>query len=72
MAPFGTRSADASGSNGPRGGSFGTVAVSISPFVALLLFFLTNALWSGSASWLWFLLVPITAVIVYAGGTRRR
>ncbi|WP_188672629.1 DUF1707 SHOCT-like domain-containing protein [Subtercola lobariae] len=59
-----------SGRRGPLGGAVGTVAVSISPFVALILFLITGALGGWTYSWLWFLLVPITAIIVYAGGTR--
>lgn len=62
--------AGGSGRKGPLGGSAGTVAVSISPFVALILFFLTGALFGWNYSWLWFLLVPVTAVIVYGAGTR--
>lgn len=57
---------------GPIGGTAGVVAVSISPLVALVLFFLTGALFSWSYSWLWFLLVPLTGAIVYGAGTRDR
>ena len=60
------------GRRGPLGGTAGTVAVSISPFVALVLFFLSGALFGWTYAWLWFLLVPLTAIIVYGAGTRDR
>lgn len=47
-----------------RGGGFNPgVLVALSPFVALILFTLTR-------SWVWFLLVPVSAVLV--GGYRRQ
>ncbi|RFA22513.1 DUF1707 SHOCT-like domain-containing protein [Subtercola boreus] len=55
---------------GPLGGRLGTVAVSLSPLVATVLFFITSALVGWNFSWLWFLLVPVTGAIVYAAGTR--
>ncbi len=38
------------------------------PFVSLILFFLTSAIWGFAYSWLWFLLIPIAGVILYSGG----
>ncbi|UFS57894.1 DUF1707 SHOCT-like domain-containing protein [Subtercola endophyticus] len=58
--------------NGPIGGTAGVVAVSITPFIALILFFVTGIVWGYNYSWLWFLLVPLVGIIVYGGGTRRR
>ncbi|MCU1481354.1 MAG: hypothetical protein JWQ19_2140 [Subtercola sp.] len=58
--------------NAPIGGRAGVVAVSITPFIALLLFFVTGIVWGYNYSWLWFLLVPLVGIIVYGGGTRRR
>jgi hypothetical protein len=57
------------GGRGTRGyGRTGYIIVSIVPFVALILFFLTSWVWGYTYSWLWFLLVPIVGVIVYGGG----
>lgn len=53
----------------PIGGTAGRIAVALSPFIALILFFLTGANVSWAYSWLWFLLVPITGAIAYGGGT---
>jgi len=49
-------------------GRWGYIVVSIAPFVALILFFLTSWVWGYAYSWLWFLLVPIAGVLVYGGG----
>jgi Flp pilus assembly protein TadB len=46
----------------------GYIIVSITPFIALILFFLSSLIWGWTYSWLWFLLVPIVGVIVYGGG----
>ncbi|MFF1878895.1 DUF1707 domain-containing protein [Leifsonia sp. NPDC058230] len=46
----------------------GYIIVSITPFIALILFFLSSMLWGWAYSWLWFLLVPIVGVIVYGAG----
>lgn len=53
--------------HGPLFGRAGATLVAASPFVALLLFFLTGY------QWWWFLLVPLSGAIVYggAGGGRR-
>ncbi|MEF2977481.1 DUF1707 SHOCT-like domain-containing protein [Subtercola sp. YIM 133946] len=61
-----------SGRRGPLGGTAGTVAVSLAPLVALILFFLTGAFLSWNFSWLWFILVPVVYIIVYGAGTRDR
>ncbi|MEP6851128.1 MAG: DUF1707 domain-containing protein [bacterium] len=52
----------------PLGGRVGEVAVAVSPFVALILFFALNGVWDSS--WLLFLLIPVTGVVVY--GRHRR
>jgi hypothetical protein len=44
------------------------IIVSITPFIALILFFLSSMIWGWTYSWLWFLLVPIVGVIVYGYG----
>ena len=69
---------DPSGSRGssrrqPLGGSFGRVIVSLSPFVALALFFLCGyAIPDGFRwSWIFFALIPVAGIIVYGGGSRR-
>jgi hypothetical protein len=49
-------------------GRRGYVLVSISPFIALILFFLTSWIWGFAYSWIWFLLVPIVGAVVYGGG----
>ncbi|HTL40244.1 MAG TPA: DUF1707 domain-containing protein [Pseudolysinimonas sp.] len=49
----------------------GGVLVALSPFVALALFFVTGATLGYPYAWLWFLLIPVTAIIVYGGRARR-
>jgi hypothetical protein len=56
-----------SGSGQPFGRN-GYIIVSITPFIALILFFLSSWVWGFAYSWLWFLLVPIVGVIVYGSG----
>jgi hypothetical protein len=56
-----------SGSGQPFGRN-GYIIVSITPFIALILFFLSSWAWGFAYSWLWFLLVPIVGVIVYGNG----
>jgi hypothetical protein len=46
----------------------GYIIVSITPFIALILFFLSSLIWGWTFSWLWFLLIPIVGVIFYGGG----
>ena len=50
---------------GVLGGRAGAVVVALAPIVALALFFATR--W-----WVWFLLVPAVAVVVYGGRDQRR
>jgi hypothetical protein len=47
------------------GGRTGAVVVALAPIIALALFFATR--W-----WVWFLLVPAVAVVVYGGRDQRR
>ncbi|MEY9953697.1 DUF1707 domain-containing protein [Leifsonia sp. EB34] len=53
---------------------WGLLVVSIAPFVAVVLFFLTGMAWGYAYSWLWFLLIPLAGALVYGadGGDRRR
>jgi hypothetical protein len=39
----------------------------LSPFVAVALLVLTGAMVGRTYAWLWFLLVPVTAIAVYVG-----
>ncbi|WP_348787630.1 DUF1707 domain-containing protein [Leifsonia sp. NPDC080035] len=56
-----------------RPGRWGYVVVSVVPFVALILFFVTGMAWGYQYSWLWFLLIPIVGAVAYgADGGRRR
>jgi len=52
---------------------WGLLAVSIIPFVSLILFFITGFAWGYQYSWLWFLLIPLVGAIAYGtdGGRRR-
>lgn len=53
---------------------WGLLIVSIMPFIAVILFFVTGMAWGYQYSWLWFLLIPLAGAIVYGvdGGDRRR
>lgn len=56
------------------GSRVGGTLVALSPFVALILFFVTGAI-TGFAggwayAWLWFLLIPITAIVAYGPSGR--
>ena len=42
--------------------------VSLSPFVALALFFITGNVWGFNYAWLWFLLIPIAGIVTYGAG----
>lgn len=44
--------------------------VSISPFVALALFFITGNLVGFSYAWLWFLLIPVAGIVSYGPNWR--
>ncbi|NUU05450.1 DUF1707 domain-containing protein [Leifsonia sp. C5G2] len=52
---------------------WGLLAVSIIPFVSVILFFITGYAWGYQYSWLWFLLIPLVGAIAYGtdGGRRR-
>lgn len=54
-------------------GRWGVLIVSVMPFAAVLLFFLTGMAWGYQFSWLWFLLIPLAGALVYGvdGGRRR-
>lgn len=47
-----------------QGSAAGRIAVAISPFVALVLFFLVGSAGGWRFSWLFFLLIPVVAVVV--------
>lgn len=55
------------------GSRWGLLVVSIMPFIAVILFFLTGMIWGYQYSWLWFLLIPLAGALVYGvGGVQRR
>jgi uncharacterized protein DUF1707 len=59
----------------PLGGRGGATVVALSPFIALALFFALGAAGGYGWSWIFFLLVPVTGIIVYGDsdrGSRRR
>lgn len=64
----------APGEHGRPVNRWGLLIVSIMPFVAVILFFVTGMAWGYQYSWLWFLLIPLAGAIVYGvdGGDRRR
>ncbi|WP_431221298.1 DUF1707 SHOCT-like domain-containing protein [Leifsonia xyli] len=51
---------------------WGLLAVSIIPFVSLILFFITGMVWGYQYSWLWFLLIPLVGAITYGTDAGRR
>lgn len=53
---------------------WGLLLVSVMPFIAVILFFVTSGIWGYQYSWLWFLLIPLAGALVYGidGGSRRR
>lgn len=55
---------------GPPRRRIGNVLVALSPFAAVALFFASGALFGYAYAWLWFLLIPVVAVIVYGGRGR--
>ncbi|QNE34347.1 DUF1707 SHOCT-like domain-containing protein [Leifsonia shinshuensis] len=71
-APYGYPPAP--GEHGRPVNRWGLLVVSIMPFVAVILFFLTGMAWGYAYSWLWFLLIPLAGALVYGvdGGDRRR
>ncbi|MEN8601925.1 hypothetical protein [Microbacterium rhizosphaerae] len=60
-----SRDERASGPRRPLGGRIGTTLVALSPFVAVALFFLVGMQNAWAWSWIFFLLIPVTAIIVY-------
>ena len=57
------------------GGRIGDSIMALTPFLAVALFFITGFNGSFAWSWLWFLLVPVAAIIIYgpnAGGRGAR
>jgi hypothetical protein len=72
QSPYGM--APAPGEHGRPVNRWGLLVVSIMPFVAVILFFVTGLAWGYQYSWLWFLLIPLAGAIVYGvdGGDRRR
>ena len=68
--PYAARSDDGAR---PASRRWGLAIVSVAPFVAVILFFVTSSVWGYAYSWLWFLNVPITGALVYgADGGRDR
>jgi hypothetical protein len=57
----------------PLGGTTGRVIVSLSPFLALALFFLFGYLTPDGFRWSWifFVLIPVAGIVVYGAGSRR-
>ncbi|MBB2966520.1 DUF1707 SHOCT-like domain-containing protein [Leifsonia aquatica] len=52
---------------------WGLLVVSVMPFIAVILFFVTSGIWGYQYSWLWFLLIPLSGALVYGiDGPRRR
>lgn len=47
------------------GGAVGATIMALTPFVALLLFFLTSFTVGWAWSWVWFLLIPIAGIIIW-------
>ena len=47
------------------GGRVGDTVMALTPFLALALFFLTGFAGGFAWSWLWFLIIPIVAIIIY-------
>jgi hypothetical protein len=55
------------------GGRIGDTIMALTPFLAVALFFITGFNGSFLWSWLWFLVIPVTAIIIYGpGGESRR
>jgi hypothetical protein len=71
--PDGVRSGGGSSRRQPLGGTTGRVIVSLSPFVALALFFLCGYLIPDGFRWSWifFVLIPVAGIVVYGAGSRR-
>ncbi|WP_336660901.1 hypothetical protein [Leucobacter sp. USHLN153] len=54
------------------GGRAGVVIASLVPFVALALFFLFGFAGCWSWSWIFFLLIPVSGIIVYGVGRNQQ
>jgi len=50
------------------GRSWRYAIMSLSPFVALALFFITGNIWGFNYAWLWFLIIPIAGIFTYGAG----
>ena len=57
-----------SGGSRALGGRVGDTIMALTPFLALGLFFLFGFQGSFAWSWLWFLIIPIAAIIIYVPG----
>jgi Domain of unknown function (DUF1707) len=47
--------------------SWAVLLTALSPFVAVALFVITGMIFGFAYAWLWFLLVPVTAIVLFAG-----
>lgn len=59
----------------PLGGAIGATIMALTPFIAILLFFLTSFTVGWAWSWLWFLLIPVAGIVIwgpYSGERYRR
>lgn len=65
-------SAGSGSSSRALGGRIGDTIMALTPFLALGLFFLFGFQGSFAWSWLWFLLIPIAAIIIYVPGNSDR
>lgn len=70
--PSAPSSAYGSGAGREPSSRWGILAVSIIPFVSVILFFLTGMAWGYQYSWLWFLLIPLVGAITYGTDAGRR
>ncbi|MEO6827358.1 MAG: DUF1707 domain-containing protein [Microbacteriaceae bacterium] len=61
-APFGAWNRASSGR------IWGRAIVSLMPFLALALFFITGNTVGYSFAWLWFMLIPVAGIVVYGAG----
>ncbi|WP_127792048.1 DUF1707 domain-containing protein [Agromyces sp. LHK192] len=67
------RGADGWGSGRALGGPWGATIMAFMPFLALGLFFIAGFAWDGWAwAWLFFLLIPITGIVIYGPASEAR
>lgn len=52
-----------------RSRRWAVVLSALMPFIAVGLFFLTGTAWGYQYAWLWFLLIPVTGILVYGPGS---